>query len=94
MTYSLMVFAMAAGLAASPPVTTNMAANTVSGTGAAAENSARAPAPKASAAVPEKVYCTSGTITGSRVVKTECKTKAQWAKDGVDVNDLMNSDQD
>lgn len=94
MTYSLTAIAMAASLAASPPVTTNMAANAVSGTGGAAENSASIQAPKASAALPEKVYCTSGTITGSRVVKTECKTKSQWAKEGVDVNDLMNSDQD
>lgn len=93
MTYSMMVLAAAAALASSPPAVTNAAASSVSN-GGAAQSSAPSAAPKAQAASKEKVYCTSGTITGSRVVKTECKTKSEWARDGVDVNDLMNSEQE
>lgn len=88
---SLMLLAFAAALASSPQAATNMAASSVNGSGSPQTS---APASKAPTAVPEKVYCTSGTISGSRIVKQECKTKAQWAKDGVDVNDLMNSEQE
>ena len=93
MTYSMMVLAAAAALASSPPAVTNAAANSVSN-GGGAQSSAPSTAPKTQASGKETVYCASGTITGSRVVKTECKTKAQWARDGVDVNDLMNSEQE
>ena len=92
MTYSMMVLAAAAALSASPPAVTNVAASSVSN-GGGGQSSAPSTAPKAQAPSKETVYCASGTITGSRVVKTECKTKAQWARDGVDVNDLMNPDQ-
>jgi hypothetical protein len=87
----MMALAAAAALTTTPPAATNMAASSVSNSGAQA--SSPAPAVKASTAA-EKVYCTSGTISGSRIVKRECKTKGEWAKDGVDVNDLMNSGQE
>jgi hypothetical protein len=88
-----MLLALAAALASSPPATTNMAASSVN-SGGSSQTSAPAAVSRGPAATPEKVYCTSGTISGSRIVKKECKTKAQWAKDGVDVNDLMNSEQE
>jgi hypothetical protein len=88
-----MLLAFAAGLASSPPATTNMAASSVNN-GGSSQTSAPAAVSRAPGSTPEKVYCTSGTISGSRIVKQECKTKAQWAKDGVDVNDLMNSEQE
>jgi hypothetical protein len=80
---------MSMGLAASPQSATQVAANTVAGA-AAAHSPAADSSTQARPAAPEKTYCTSGTITGSRVVKQECKTKAQWAKEGVDIEDLMN----
>jgi hypothetical protein len=89
----MMVLAAAAALTTSPPAATNMAASSVSNSGAQLSSSPAAPA-KAQSATAQKVYCTSGTISGSRIVKRECKTKDQWAKDGVDVNDLMNSEQE
>lgn len=88
----MMIFAISAALTAAPSATTNLAASSVSsgGAGQASAGSASQTRP----AAPEKIYCTSGTITGSRVVKKECKTKAQWAKDGVSIDDLMNSEQE
>ena len=86
MTNAIMVLAVSMGLAAAPHPTTQVAANSVA---AAAAHSSVA-STQARAAEPEKTYCTSGTITGSRVVKQECKTKSEWAKEGVDVEDLMN----
>ena len=44
-------------------------------------------APKARAA--EKTYCLQfGFDTGSRINRTECKTKREWAKLGIDVDNL------
>lgn len=86
MTNAIMVLAVSMGLAAAPHSTTQVAANSVA---AAAAHSSGA-STQARPAAPEKTYCTSGTITGSRVVKQECKTKAEWAKEGVDIEDLMN----
>ena len=38
---------------------------------------------------PNFKYCIeSEPFTGSKVVKTECKTRAEWAKEGVNVDDL------
>jgi len=55
------------------------------GTAAAAQKTANAPA-QASALQ----YCiTYEPITGSRIGRTECKTKAQWADLGVDVDELL-----
>jgi len=37
----------------------------------------------------EVKYCMeSEPFTGSKVIKTECKTKAEWAKEGVNVDQL------
>jgi len=33
----------------------------------------------------EKKYCIKDTITGSRQTKTFCKTKEQWAAEGVEI---------
>jgi hypothetical protein len=90
MTQALIALALSMGLAASPPSNTQIAANNAADS-AAPRTSARAPMSQARPAAPEKTYCTSGTITGSRVTKQECKTKAQWAKEGVDIEDLLNS---
>jgi hypothetical protein len=87
----MMVLAAAAALATTPPATTNMAASSVSNSGAQVSSST--PAAKGQSATAEKLYCTSGTISGSRIVKRECKTKEQWAKAGVSLDDLMNPDQ-
>jgi len=89
MSHAIMVLALSMGLTASPQSTTQVAANSV-GYGRAPR--AAAPTTQAKPPAPEKTYCTSGTISGSRIVKQECKTKSAWAKEGVDVDDLMNSD--
>ncbi len=89
MTHAIMVLAVSMGLAASPPSATQVAANNAVDVGP--RSSAPASQPQAKPATQEKTYCTSGTISGSRIVKQECKTKAQWAKEGVDINDLLNS---
>ena len=91
MTHAMMFLALSMGLAGSPPATTQIAANNAVNAGA--PHSSAAPQSQAKPAAPEKTYCTSGTITGSRVTKRECKTKAHWARDGVDIDDLLNSDQ-
>jgi hypothetical protein len=88
MTHPIMVLAVSMGLAASPQSSTQVAANSVD---AGAPHASRSVGTtQAKPAAPEKTYCTSGTISGSRIVKQECKTKAEWAKEGVDINDLMN----
>ena len=88
MTHAIIIMAVSMGLAASPQSTTRIAANN------AADIAPRASAPvsprQAKPSAPEKIYCTSGTISGSRIVKQECKTKSQWERDGVDINDLLN----
>jgi hypothetical protein len=88
----MMALAAAAALATSPSSVTSVAANSVSN-GAGAQTSAPAAVPKAQPAPVEKVYCATGTMSGSRIVKRECKTKEQWAKAGVSLDDLMNPDQ-
>ena len=35
----------------------------------------------------EKVYCMKHEITGSRMPRTKCLTKAEWARAGVDLDD-------
>ena len=55
--------------------------------------SSRAPSlPKTTttaSADPNFKYCIeSEPFTGSKVVKTECKTRVQWAKEGVNVDEL------
>ncbi len=42
------------------------------------------------AAVDQKKYCVSyENIVGSRVTRQECKTKAEWAKDRVDIDKIL-----
>jgi hypothetical protein len=42
------------------------------------------------AAVDQKKYCVSyENIVGSRVTRQECKTKAEWAKDRVDIDKML-----
>jgi hypothetical protein len=36
-----------------------------------------------SAPAPEMKYCVSTTVTGSRIPHRDCKTKADWAAEGV-----------
>lgn len=59
---------------------------------AGSQQSAPAKAPRAATAKGgEKKYClVIDKVTGSRVEKTECKTKRQWAWDGVNVDELTN----
>ena len=89
MTHAIMVLAVSMGLAASPQSSTQIAANSAVDVGAP-HASRPVGSTQAKPATSEKTYCTSGTISGSRIVKQECKTKSEWAKEGVDVNDLMN----
>ena len=43
-----------------------------------------------SAAVDQKKYCLSyDSVVGSRVRAQECKTKAEWAKERVDIDKMM-----
>jgi hypothetical protein len=92
MTHSI-VLALSVGLLAGPTPTTQIATNSTSNTVAAAAGTSAAQPETAKAQAPtaEKVYCTKGPITGSRMSKQECKTRSQWAKDGVDIDDLLNN---
>ena len=43
-----------------------------------------------SASADQKKYCVAyDGVVGSRVTKQECKTKAEWAKDRVDIDKLL-----
>lgn len=56
---------------------------------ASAQNSA---APKAgkTTAVDQKKYCLAyDNIVGSRVRSQECKTKSEWAREGVDIDKML-----
>jgi hypothetical protein len=45
---------------------------------------------KARPATPEKTYCLQySQDTGSRISRTECRTKKEWARIGVDIDELM-----
>ena len=53
-------------------------------------NTAAAAKPAKSAAADQKKYCVAyDGVVGSRVTKQECKTKAEWAKDRVDIDKLL-----
>ena len=61
-----------------------LASVTLMASPAAAEQSA-----KARPATPEKTYCLQYSLdTGSRINRTECRTKKDWARLGVDVDEL------
>lgn len=56
----------------------------------AAENSATAAKGDKSASVDQKKYCLSyDSVVGSRVRASECKTKAEWARQRVDVDKML-----
>lgn len=47
-------------------------------------------ASKSATAAQEKKYCIAyDNIVGSRVARQECRTKADWARQGVDVEKLL-----
>ena len=79
MTYKAIAIALGAFIASAP---------------VAAANSAGQQGSKAAAAAPaaaaEKKYCIQyENVVGSRVNRTECKTKAEWAKERIDVDRLL-----
>lgn len=54
-----------------------------------AETKPGASAPAASASadakpVRDKRYCVEGTVTGSRLARKDCRTRAEWLKEGFD----------
>jgi len=56
----------------------------------ASGNSADQKSDKNAAAVDTKKYCVAyDNIVGSRVSRQECKTKAEWAKDRVDIDKML-----
>ena len=58
-------------------------------TPASAQNSATQKSDK-DAAVDQKKYCIQyDNIVGSRVARTQCKTKSEWAKERVDVDKML-----
>jgi len=45
----------------------------------------------AAAAVDQKKYCIQyDNVVGTRVARTQCKTKSEWAKERVDVDKMLN----
>lgn len=49
-----------------------------------------AKAGKSATAVDQKKYCIQyDNVVGSRVARTECKTKAEWARERVDVDKML-----
>jgi hypothetical protein len=59
---------------------------------AIASASAAPPTPSVTARAQATKYCVRvEPFTGSRVTSTECKTREQWAKEGVNVDDLKKS---
>lgn len=89
MTNSFTVLALTAVLLATPAAgQTQLAANGAND-GAAVQDKA-APAQRQPAGK-EKMYCLKDdTVTGTRVAKPECRTKADWAQEGVDIDALVN----
>ena len=81
-------------------VTTWVAAALIVSSGPAFASSGTAqskqPAPtKAANASPNAKYCVqsdSEAATGSRIYTRECKTKAEWAKQGVDIDEALKQD--
>lgn len=63
-------------------------------TAAHAETKPGMPAPAAQPSadakpVKDKRYCVEGAITGSRIGRKECRTRAEWLKEGFDPLDPM-----
>ena len=81
---AVLVFA-APGLAAPAPV---QSADTTSGTAASTGGNSAAANASANPARPVKYCVEVEPPTGSLLKMTECKTREQWAKEGVDVDQL------
>jgi hypothetical protein len=46
-------------------------------------------APAAAVAQKEKKYCIQETDTGTRLNSKECRTKAEWAREGVNIEEFV-----
>jgi hypothetical protein len=46
-------------------------------------------APASAVASKEKKYCLKEALTGSRMSSQECKTKAEWAREGIDIDEVV-----
>ena len=74
MAYKIMTIALGLAVIASP----------------AASRTNAEKAKQAASADDQKKYCIAyDNIVGSRVTRTECKTKAEWAKERVDVDKML-----
>ena len=66
-----------------------------SASASAAQTDSRAPAKPAAAAAstaaakPATICIKVAPMTGSRFEKVECKTRQDWARDGVDIDDML-----
>lgn len=75
MAYKIMTIALGLAVIASP---------------AASRTNAEQKAKQAASTADQKKYCIAyDNIVGSRVTRTECKTKAEWAKERVDVDKML-----
>lgn len=50
------------------------------------------PANTGKATAKEKVYCIKETTSGTRMAKKVCRTKAEWAVEGIEVGDKARTD--
>jgi hypothetical protein len=42
---------------------------------------------KGQASVGERKYCLKGDITGTRIAREQCRTKKEWAEEGVQIDE-------
>ena len=70
----MLIAATLAGSDPSPVTAARITAGTGNGTVAT----------ESAAASKEKRYCIKGTITGSRLTRQKCRTRAQWLQEGFD----------
>jgi hypothetical protein len=85
---SALVLTAAPALAAPAPTLT-ADAGTAAGTSPGGNSSASATSAAKPARSEKTKYCVDvEQLTGSRLNMTQCKTRAEWAKEGVDVDEL------
>lgn len=65
---------------------TASAALAATNTEPSSEAAGTAPAPKRAT---NHQYCVTERLTESRIPRRTCQTRAEWARDGVDIDDLM-----
>ena len=82
MSRSLIIAAALTALVAAPAA----AAAAAAAAGEAQSTPAKQSKPAAQKSKETKYCLTYEAITGSRTEKTECRTRAQWAKEGIDVD--------